>query len=90
MTGKEIMAERGKTYGSPKHRFSLVKRMFDQWETFRDKQEQLPPEDEQALRHGVYLLFDKLSRLAVSPDHEDNYVDIPGYTECVKSFTVKK
>lgn len=88
MPGKEIMAERGKTYGSPKQRFALVKSMYDKWEAFRDKQEQLPPEKEQAFRHGVYLLIDKLSRLAVSPDHLDNYTDLAGYSECIKSFVV--
>jgi hypothetical protein len=83
------MAERGKTYGDPKHRFALAKRMFDQWEHFRGQQEMLEPVEEQALRHGVYLLCDKLSRLAVSPGHEDTLTDLSGYSECIKSFMVK-
>lgn len=84
---KEITDERGKNYGHPRDHFSCTQKTFLAWEERRNQaisQGALPLADEQAVKHGVYMILDKLSRFATNPLHKDNLDDIQGYARTIK------
>ena len=85
-----IIEERGKNYGHPYDHFPTTQKMYEVWERrFLDgdynsigscRREQF----ERCLKHGVYMIFDKLSRMAENPLHEDNLEDIKGYATTIQ------
>lgn len=74
----QMIRGRDEVYGKPRPRHRAVTRMFSEW------QQVIPPGGpiDEALQHAVYLIIDKLTRIAVSPLKEDNWIDIKGYAEC--------
>ena len=83
---KKITDERGKNYGHPKKHFTCTHSMFRKWEEAREESQVglLGYDKEDALRHGVYMILDKLARMAENPEHMDNIDDIQGYAHCIK------
>ena len=80
-TINEILEERQKDYGSPAQDFLRVQRMFGAWMQGREINRDF--ETEALIRHTVYMILVKLSRLAHNPRHVDSRVDIGGYMECL-------
>ena len=87
MTDKitEITTERGKNYGHPIKHFSCTNSMYERWLEARTASEcgSLDLEKELGLRHGVYMILDKLARMSENPNHRDNLDDIQGYAKCI-------
>lgn len=85
---KSLTDERGKHYGHPAKHFSCTQGMYNEWLGRRiDAMKGKPLADgmiEDALRHSVYMILDKLSRAANNPMHQDNFDDIQGYARCAK------
>lgn len=86
---KAITDERGKNYGHPFDQFPCVEGMFEHW-THRRTDTEYGLDGygvqsmERCLRHSVYMILLKLSRIAENPRHIDNWDDIQGYAECFK------
>jgi hypothetical protein len=88
MTDKitEITTERGKNYGHPIKHFATTTAMFCVWREARldtKAASKLTTQQEMALRHGVYMILDKLARMSENPEHRDNIDDIQGYAKCI-------
>jgi hypothetical protein len=87
MTDKieQITTERGKNYGHPIKHFACTQSMYMDWVFARSQSEiKLPPQKEAGLRHGVYMILDKLARMSENPLHSDNIDDIQGYAKCIQ------
>lgn len=85
-----ILKERGANYGPPIYHFSCTRDMYDVWEDRRVIADPPCGAKEAALRHGVYMILDKLARAAENPKHMDNWDDIKGYAECIKKVLEDK
>lgn len=87
-TTESLTAERGKNYGHPRDHFATTRGMFAAWERRRNQvcenPELMVREHEEALRHAVYMICDKLARAATNPMHVDDWDDIAGYARCAK------
>ena len=82
---KQITDERGNNYGHPKNHFKCTQAMYQAWIDNRElSPDLLPPELEPALKHGIYMICDKLARMAKNPHHRDNLDDIKGYASCIE------
>lgn len=91
-----ITTERGKNYGAPIDHFQTTCHLFQEWDARFTHANQkrngcYPPEPDQArvdaaTRHGVYMILDKLVRMAENPNHMDNIDDIQGYARCLATF----
>ncbi len=79
-----ILKERGANYGPPIDHFDCTQGLFTVWEIRRAKTKPTHNRREAAVRHGVYMILDKLARAAENPKHIDNWDDIKGYAECIK------
>ena len=71
---------RDEVYGKPRPRHGAVVFMYDEWDQLMRRGS--PDGIDAALQHAVYMIIDKLTRIAVSPLKEDNWIDIKGYAEC--------
>ena len=76
---KKITDERGSDYGHPLDQFNTTQEMFKLWEKRRSGGIEIDPELDNALRHIVYYIIDKMVRSAENPYKQDNYDDIQGY-----------
>jgi hypothetical protein len=87
-TTKELTQERGAVYGPPIKHFSCTTQTFNRWLQYRRQSIKSPASaaKEDAIRHSVYMILDKLSRLAHTIDHKDSWDDIQGYAECAKKI----
>ncbi len=86
----EITTERGKNYGHPIKHFYCTQTMYEDWLRARGQsQVRLCPEKEIAIRHGVYMILDKLARMSENPNHKDNIDDIQGYARCIQMILDK-
>jgi len=65
----EINKERGATYDHPAKDFSKV---FIMSQVLRDVKDPL-------VKHVLYMIMVKISRLTTTPNHEDSWKDIIGY-----------
>ena len=84
---EKLTAERGSKYGAPIDHFSCVTRMEREWVMRRSESpHKLVRDKEDALRHGVHMILDKLVRAAESPEHIDNWDDVQGYAKCIKGL----
>jgi hypothetical protein len=86
---KAITDERGKRYGHPLDHFPTTRGMSEAWLVARynalgGNGFRLDIAPEQAIRHCVYMICDKLARAANDPTHVDNWDDIAGYAACAK------
>lgn len=87
---KHITDERGKNYGHPIKHFYCTQSMYASWLTARCQAENyLDPDKEIAIRHGVYMILDKLARMSENPNHKDNIDDIQGYARCIQMILDK-
>lgn len=77
--GSELVRGRDERYGRPRPRHMLVVELFTQWQTLWNHEIH---EVDPALQHAVYMILDKLTRIAVSPIDEEHWLDIKGYAEC--------
>ena len=73
-TAKEVVAERGKPYGAPKENFNRIAELWNAALGTETLKEPLCATDV-----ATMMILLKISRLAVTPDHEDSMVDICGY-----------
>jgi len=81
---KELTDERGKNYGHPIKHFSCTQELYMDWINARIQSDiKLPASKEAGLRHGVYMILDKLARMSENPNHRDNLDDIQGYAKCI-------
>jgi len=85
-TIEAITDERGSNYGHPADHFQCTQDMFSCWEERRSDAlssmsdgDYIDYDQEQPLRHIVYMICDKLTRAAQNPLHMDNFDDIQGY-----------
>lgn len=83
---EELLKERGANYGPPIDHFACTQTMYEVWLERRMKAKFVPNDKEYAVRHGVYMILDKIARAAENPNHLDNWDDIKGYAECVKKL----
>ena len=86
---KTITDERGKNYGRPLDHFPVTREMSNEWllaryRALRKGASVTEDRKEQAIRHAVYMICDKLARAATNPMHKDNWDDIQGYARCAK------
>lgn len=86
---EQLTKDRGANYGHPRAHFPLTQGLYVTWKAARYRQiDQGAPEldatEEACLRHGVYMICDKLARAATNPKHVDNWDDIAGYSLCIK------
>ena len=86
MNVEALTEQRGSVYGHPMADFTCVQDMYAIWEARRaaGHPSALGLEYEKALRHSVYLMLVKLSRLGQTPDHLDSVQDIAGYAKCLE------
>ena len=73
-TAKEVVAERGKSYGAPKENFERIAAL---WNTVLGDETLKEPLN--AADVAMMMICLKLARLTATPDHEDSMVDICGY-----------
>lgn len=66
---QSVTTERGAVYGHPSDDFARVAKMA---EAIKDCPDPL-------LRHVLYMILVKVSRLAKTPSHIDSLIDIAGY-----------
>ena len=81
-TTEELTAERGENYGHPYDHFNCTQSMWQIWRERARDGNVIPDMDEklqQPLSHIVYMICDKLARMAENPLHMDNFYDIQGY-----------
>ena len=78
------VTERGGKYGPPRLHFPCTVAMFAVWQRRRDAGPGMDGAREAVLWHAVYMICDKLARAAQSPDMEDHWRDIQGYSECAR------
>jgi hypothetical protein len=81
--------DRGSNYGHPLDHFPLTRAMADSWliahyKALSKGAPAMTLDQEQAIRHSVYMICDKLARAATNPKHVDNWDDIAGYSLCAK------
>ena len=85
MSLEKIIEERGGNYGHPYDHFNTTQGMFQVWlKTFDGKNGSGSPELDNCIRHGVYMMLDKLARMAHNPLHGDNLTDIKGYATTIE------
>ena len=83
---KDITTERGSDYGSPIDQFHTTQTMYKTWLKRREtSRNNLPLVLENVLRHIVYMVIDKMVRLAENPLKKDGYDDIQGYASLFES-----
>jgi hypothetical protein len=75
-----VTQERGAVYGHPADDFARIAQMAKGLEACPDP----------ALKHALYLILVKVSRLVTSPDHIDSLVDIAGYARCIAMILERK
>lgn len=86
----EITTERGKNYGHPIKHFNCTQSMYSAWCVARNQSNiSLPQDKENGIRHGVYMILDKLARMSENPTHKDNIDDIQGYARCIQMILDK-
>lgn len=91
VTAKDLVEERGEIYGHPLPRFATAQVMNDAWVNLRCQGKPLHGlNTDLAVRHGVYLICDKLTRFAIDPEHLDNLDDIQGYVETIRMCLQKE
>jgi len=79
-----ITDERGSNYGHPSKHFLCTQTMYAAWLRCRSvSKHPLDHETDLAINHGVYMVLDKLARMAENPNHRDNIDDIQGYAKCI-------
>lgn len=81
---EQITTERGKNYGHPIKHFHCTQSMYADWMKGRNAGIPLPEDKELAVRHGVYMILDKLARMSENPMLKDNIDDIQGYARCIQ------
>ena len=82
-TTQELTEDRGKVYGPPQFHFTCTQNMYSNWMARRNL---AAGWEVNGLYHAVYMILDKLSRLAETIDHKDSWDDIQGYAECAKKI----
>ena len=84
---ESLVRERGESYGRFDNRSKALRNMVQEWENLLGDDgpnAALPEEQRAALRHGVYMILDKLTRAAFNARHRDNLTDVRGYIECIE------
>lgn len=76
---KEITTERNGDYGHCLDQFNATQEMYKIWKKRRSGGLKIDPELENVLSHIIYLMVDKMVRLAQNPHKQDGYDDIQGY-----------
>lgn len=88
MKTETLTTERGKHYGHPRDHFATTRGIYLVWETRRnqaiEQNKSMVKDYEEAMRHAVYMICDKLARMATDPTHQDNWDDIQGYARTAK------
>ena len=85
MSVDKIIEERGKNYGHPYYHFQATQKMYLPWlKRYTSKGKKTTEEIEICVMHGVYMILDKLARMAENPLHEDNLEDIKGYATTIQ------
>jgi len=80
-----VLCGRGQEYGGKIAHFSTTPALMSLWRQLRAeylREGQSAPLDdplEFALEHCVYLVMDKMVRLAASPEKFDSWLDVAGY-----------
>ena len=88
-TTKQLNKERGATYGNAIDHFNATRLLYSAWISRRldaiQKGAFVPDhQQEEAIRHSVYMVCDKLARSANNVMYADNWDDVAGYSRCVK------
>ena len=90
MSLEKIIEERGGNYGHPYDHFPATQKMYEVWHNrfcYGQYNSIGSPDKERlerCIQHGVYMILDKLARLAENPLHEDNLEDIKGYATTIQ------
>lgn len=84
MKTEELVAERGKTYGSPLQSFEAIREIESILIDINIVDSYTAHDKTKALMHAIYMIVVKLVRLASCPAHKDSWDDIQGYAECAK------
>jgi len=83
-----IVEERRPNYGPPERHFPMTNLLYETWLHHRKGNivsgaVRLDPDKERSLRHGMYIIFDKIVHSSWNPEHVDNYNDIGDYAQCL-------
>lgn len=84
-----LTTERGRHYGHPADHFATTTALMATWRAHRQRAaagQSYPPRMQQGIEHAVYMILDKLSRLAQTPDHADSWDDVQGYARCAQAI----
>jgi hypothetical protein len=66
---QKVTQDRGSIYGHPADDFARVVDMAEGIKDCKDPR----------IKHVLYMILVKVSRLAATPDHLDSWIDIAGY-----------
>lgn len=85
------LGDRNKSYGDPKENMEFIAKLFNVWMS----NEPSDFYEFDSVDVAMFLLFVKISRIRVSPQHTDSYIDAAAYVaiaaECAGvELTVKK
>ena len=73
----EVLNNRGKDYGSPRHNHQIAADLFNAYLKRHPNKDNLQPEDTMVL-----MVLIKIARLVSTPQHVDSLLDIAGYAAC--------
>ncbi len=82
---ESLTKERGEIYGHPRDHFACTQGLYATWMKAKFAHSSSKG-DFTAINHAVYMILDKLSRLAHTIDHEDSWDDVAGYVACAKKI----
>ena len=86
-TVEAITEERGSQYGHPLHHFHATQDIYRALARHLEHQGMLsdmPQSKADVVRHGMFMIVDKLVRACTSPMKEDHWDDVMGYARTVK------
>lgn len=75
-----VTSDRGMKYGHPSDDFARVAHMAQGIEECRDPK----------IRHALYMILVKVSRLVQTPDHLDSVIDISGYARTIAMIIARE
>lgn len=85
---KPLQKDMRPQYGNPKHRFDAIRKMVQEFNDYFLNHCAhgcvLDDAEGNAVNHAVYMIVDKLTRIAKDPKDVDHWNDVAGYAHTAK------